>query len=134
MAKRHMTERLRVTHSRGLEPNDWLRFVEFPYFTRKWHACGLDDEALRALQLMLIAGPETGPVIPGTSGLRKVRFARAGQGKRSGYRIGYAYYEEFGVIWLISVYAKNDKANITDAEKREIKGLLAVIEQLLARE
>lgn len=134
MAKIHHTERIRVVHDGSMQPEDWKRFVEFPYFTRKWKALDLDDEALRALELMLVAHPTMGAVIAGTGGLRKVRFARAGQGKRGGFRIGYSYFEEFGVICLITVYAKSDVADIPEGTKKEIKRLLEQTEKYLSGE
>jgi hypothetical protein len=123
-----------VVHHAGLQPDDWKRFVEFPYFTSQWKRYGLDDEALRALELTLVAHPDIGPVIPGTGGLRKVRFARTGGGKSSGFRIGYAYFEEFGIVCLITVYAKNDKEDIPEDQKRTIARMLRQVGDYLARE
>lgn len=65
--------------------------------------------------------PKGSPVISGTGGLRKVRFARRGQGKRGGYRIGYVYFEAYGTIALLAVYAKNDQADIPMAQRAAIK-------------
>ena len=90
MSKIHHTERIRVLHDRSMQPEDWKRFVEFPYFTRKWKSLDLDDEALRALELMLVAHPTLGPLIAGTGGLRKVRFARAGQERGADLGLGTA--------------------------------------------
>jgi hypothetical protein len=74
--KKHSTHTHDVT-ARTDEPlSDWKRFVEIPYFQSKWNSLGLDDDDLRALQIMLTASPERWPVIAGTGGLRKVRFAR----------------------------------------------------------
>jgi hypothetical protein len=63
-----------------------MRFIETPVFTR---AVGelLDDEELRSLQLALLQRPELGPVIQGSGGLRKLRWAVAGRGKRGGLRV-----------------------------------------------
>ncbi len=51
-----------------------LTFIEVPLFTRRWKEIGLDDDLL-ALQIMLLKDPESGPVMEGTGGIRKVRFA-----------------------------------------------------------
>lgn len=134
MAKIHHTERLHVVHDSRIQPEDWKRFIEFPRFTAKWKTFDLDDEALRALELMLVACPKMGPVIRGTGGLRKVRFAREGKGKSSGFRIGYCYFEEFGIICLVTIYAKNEQANISVATKKVIKQYLEEIEKYLAQE
>src|SRR5258706_7947591 len=112
--KKHSTHTHNV-RARTDEPlNDWKRFVEIPYFQAKWKNLGLNDDDLRALQIMLTASPERWPVIAGTGGLRKVRFARvkSSRGKSGSYRVGYVYFEEFGVIGLIAVYAKKDQATI----------------------
>lgn len=134
MPKIHTTERFRVVHDSRMRPDDWKRFVEFPHFTRKWRDLGMDDDDLRALQLMLTVQPHLGPVISGTGGLRKVRFSRHGSGKRSGVRIGYAYYEEFGIVCLITVYAKSEQEDISAGTRKQIAKLLRVVGSYLDSE
>ncbi len=70
--------------------------------------------------------PKRHPVISGANGLRKCRFAKAsgGRGKSGSYRIAYAYFEEFGVIVAIAVFAKKDQDNLTGEQKRQITSLL----------
>jgi hypothetical protein len=65
-----------------------MRFVETPVFTRVIKGL-LDDESYRALQIALMLRPEQDPVIKGSGGLRKVRWARAGGGKSGGIRVIY---------------------------------------------
>jgi hypothetical protein len=68
--------------------------------------------------------PTCGDVIPGTGGLRKVRIGRGGHGKRGGARVVY-YFHDVGVpIFLLAIYAKNEKGDLTAAEKREFSGLV----------
>ena len=50
------------------------QFVEVPLFTKRWAEIGLGNEELLALQMMLLKNPESGPVMEGTGGIRKVRF------------------------------------------------------------
>ena len=50
-------------------------FIEVPLFTKRWKEIGLSDDDLLALQVMLLKNPESGPVMEGTGGIRKVRFA-----------------------------------------------------------
>ena len=58
------------------KPEDFLHFVEYPAFSSDWDELGLDvEEDLLALQLMIMANPSGAPVIAGTGGLRKLRFA-----------------------------------------------------------
>ena len=49
-------------------------FIEVPLFTKRWKEIGLNDNDLFQLQIMLLKDPESGPVIEGTGGIRKVRF------------------------------------------------------------
>ena len=109
-------------------------FLELPAFTRAWAELGFSDDALLALQSTLAANPETGAVVRGTGGLRKVRLGPPGRGgKRGGVRALYAHFPGFGVILLAAVYAKADRATISEAEKAAAKRLLAEIADELSR-
>ncbi len=63
--------------------------------------------------------PTCGDLIPGSGGLRKVRVGRDGMGKRGGTRVIYYFYNEDFPILLLALYAKNEKGDLTVAEKRE---------------
>lgn len=134
MSRRHWTEIHKVPHAGGLNPEDWCRFIEMPYFSAKWRRLGLADADLRALQIMLTMFPKQAPVVAGTGGLRKVRFASPNRrrGKSGSFRVGYAYYEAYGCIALITVYAKSDQGNLSRAERNEIGRLLEKLEQWIA--
>jgi len=62
--------------------------------------------------------PKAGEVIPKTGGVRKLRVAREGHGKSGSFRLIYYYYDKKNPVFLFTVYGKNEKANITDAEKQ----------------
>ena len=64
-------------------------FIEVPLFTRRWKEIGLNDNDLRSLQIMLLKDPQSGPVMEGTGGIRKVRFPLSGVGKRGSARVCY---------------------------------------------
>ena len=49
-------------------------FIEVPLFSKRWKEIGLGEDELQALQIMLLKDPESGPVMEGTGGIRKVRF------------------------------------------------------------
>lgn len=66
---------------------------------------------------ILAADPECGDVIPGTGGYRKLRFGRDGIGKRGGARIVYIQRNELLPVFLIAAFAKNDKDNLSKAER-----------------
>ena len=115
------------------DPGAWLEFIELPAFTRAWTSLGLSDGDLAALESAILAGPNRHPVISGTGGLRKIRFARPGQprGKSGAYRICYACFLENGVIVLAMVYDKGEQADLTMAQRRSIAAALRVISQQL---
>lgn len=99
-------------------------FIEVPSFTKRWYDLGFDDDDLMELQKMLLKDPEAGDIMQGTGGLRKVRFAFEGRGKSGSVRVCYVDFEEFTVIYLITVYSKKEKDNLTDREKAVLKALV----------
>jgi hypothetical protein len=103
-----------------------LSLIQLPVFSANWKRLRLSDEDLRALEAAIMVDPEGPPVIRGTGGLRKIRFAAAASsaGKSGGLRACYAYFPEFGLIYLCAVFQKNDKANLTDAEAAAYKQIL----------
>jgi hypothetical protein len=87
-------------------------FVELPVFTR-YVADYLDDSELSELQKSLTHDPSQGVVVPGTGGVRKLRWSRRGMGKRGGLRILYYVQDSKGRIWLLTVYAKSARENVS---------------------
>ena len=81
-------------------------FVEASLFT-KLVGEYLADREYAALQQALSENPELGNVIPGSGGVRKVRWGTRGRGKRGGVRVVYFVRKEPGVIWMLTIYAKN---------------------------
>jgi mRNA-degrading endonuclease RelE of RelBE toxin-antitoxin system len=67
----------------------------------------LSDEDYGALQQALLQNPDAGPVIRGSGGVRKLRWAAPGRGKRGGYRVIYYVKRANGVIWLLTMYPKS---------------------------
>ena len=89
-----------------------LSFIELPNFTKQLYDY-LSEESYQELQEYLDENPTVGKVIPGSDGCRKLRWAAKGHGKRGGARIIYLYAAANGVIWLLSIYAKNEDENIS---------------------
>ena len=102
-------------------------FIETKYFTRKWYSLGFTDDDLRQLQLLLLEEPKAGDLMQGTGGLRKVRFAFPHRGKSGSVRVCYIDVEEKETIHLIDVFAKNEKDNLSAAERNDIKKLIEFI-------
>ena len=97
-----------------------ISFVETRLFTRLVQAYLTDDDYAR-LQQMLADDPELGDVVPGTGGVRKVRWGVAGRGKRSGIRVIYFFRATQEEIWLLTLYAKNVIENIPAHILRQIR-------------
>ena len=103
--------------------NNGIVFVEAPIFSKRVYDYLNEDEYV-GLQLTLVIRPEAGKVIPGSGGLRKIRWSAKGQGKRSGTRIIYYFQKKVGQIWLLTIYAKNEVEKIPTKILREIKETL----------
>lgn len=97
-----------------------LSFIETPLFTRLVYEYLTDDE-YAALQAHLIQDPESGEVVPGSGGVRKLRWAVAGRGKRGGVRVIYFSRAAKGVIWMLTIYAKNEAESIPAHVLRRIR-------------
>jgi hypothetical protein len=111
------------------DPSEWPRFIELPGFTRAWMSLGLSDGDLTDLQAAILDGPDRHPVVSGTGGLRKIRFARRGErrGKSGSYRACYACFLNNGVVVLAMVYGKGEQPDLTMAQRRSVAALLKVI-------
>ena len=94
--------------------------VETRLFTRLVGEYLNDDES-RALQLALATNPEAGVVIPGSGGVRKIRWSTKGRGKRGGVRIIYFVRVQASLVWMLTLYDKNEAENIPAQVLRRIK-------------
>ncbi len=99
-------------------------FIEVPLFSKRWKEIGLGDDELRELQIMLLKDPESGPVMEGTGGIRKVRFPIQNRGKSSSIRVCYTDFAEYEIIYLITAFQKNVQENLTNEEKNVLKRLV----------
>ena len=105
-------------------------FIETPSFTEKWHNLNLTDEDLRNLQNAIMCDPKSaGDVIPGTGGLRKIRIAAKNHGKRGGERVIYVDIEIKESVYLLNVYAKNEKSDLTTTEKKLLKAAVEILRE-----
>jgi hypothetical protein len=95
-------------------------FIETRLFTRLVDEYMSDDEYLE-LQAALAQDPEAGAVIPGSGGIRKLRWGLSGRGKRGGLRVIYYLRSQQGVIWMLTMYPKNVAENIPVHVLRRIR-------------
>lgn len=100
--------------------------AEIPTFTRQTEKLFSDDEK-RELIDFLAHNPLAGDEIPGTGGVRKVRFAASGRGKRGGARIIYYYLDGTMPLYALLAYAKNDMEDMTPEQKRIVSTLAAAL-------
>lgn len=105
-------------------------FKEMDSFTKKWTAMGLNDDDLIVLQELLLKDPKIGDVIPGASGIRKIRIPVDGIGKRSGGRVIYIDIEVKECIYLLDVYAKNEKTDLSEKEKKLLGKLVERLKEV----
>ena len=95
-------------------------FVETRLFSRLIRQY-LDDEEYASLQSALMADPEAGVVVPGSGGVRKLRWAAKGRGKRGGFRVIYFVRRKDGVIWMLTIYPKNVRDSVPAHVLRQIR-------------
>ena len=110
-----------------------MEFFEAPAFTR--HVARYwTDEQYRRVQQELAVHPETGDVMPGTGGFRKLRWSdpRRGKGRRGGVRLIYYYFASEQQIWLMTIYGKDELSDLTASERKALR--LAVADELAARQ
>ena len=106
-------------------------FIQTKEFSSRWDRLGFSDDDLRRLELDLMTNPDKYPVIQGTGGLRKARFAFEHQGKSGGVRVCYVDFVVKEIIYLITVYPKSEKDNLSKNERNEIKKMIIKLENNL---
>lgn len=106
-------------------------FIQTSEFVKKWEHLGLNDDDLRRLELEILKDPQAGTVIPGTGKLRKLRFAFENKGKSGSTRVCYVDFLLYETVYLITVYPKSEKDNLSKAERNEIKKMIDLLEENL---
>jgi hypothetical protein len=107
-------------------PMGLVTVAETAIFVRQAEKIWGDDER-EEFVTFIAANPDIGNVIPDTGGVRKVRWKRAGVGKRGGARVIYFYRGVARPLYLLMVYAKARREDLSPDEKREVRGLAAVL-------
>lgn len=100
--------------------------VETPEFLAATRRMMTDKE--RGLLVDYLAyNPAAGDLIPGTGGVRKLRWALEGRGKRGGARVVYFYHSEAMPLFALTAYAKNERADLSQAERNDFRRLTAML-------
>jgi hypothetical protein len=113
-----------------------LTFVQLRTYVADAQRLGMTDDDQAKLESALLERPTTGSVMPGTGGLRKLRYApaRSFGGKSGGVRVCYAYFPEFAIVYFVVAFGKNEQANLAARQKSQIRSLLREIQRYLAGE
>jgi hypothetical protein len=101
--------------------------VETPSYLADAKAAGLSESERDTVVEMIANHPEAGDEISGTGGARKLRVAGRGKGKSGGYRVITFYSGKDLPAFLLAIYPKGEKADLSRAERNELKGILADI-------
>ena len=101
--------------------------VETESYLRDAKATGVSDNERLGIVDFIATNPDAGNEIRGTGGARKVRFAGKGKGKSGGYRVITFYSGEDVPVFLLNVFAKNEKTDLSQAERNELKAVLAAL-------
>ncbi len=104
-----------------------MEFIEAAAFTQYVYDYLSEDE-YSGLQGVLLRNPEAGKVVPGSGGMRKVRWAMRGKGKSGGVRVIYYFKKLDNQIWLLTIYGKNEAENIPAHVLREIAKEIANVQ------
>ena len=101
--------------------------METPAFLHDAQALDIQNSERLAIVMWIAAHPDAGNVIEGTGGARKVRFAGEGKGKSGGYRVISFFSGTDVPLFLLNIFAKNEKSDLTPGERRTLKNILADI-------
>ena len=100
-----------------------MLFIETPIFTKLVTDLIPDDE-YRKIQLALVLRPEAGKIIPGSGGLRKIRWKSGGSGKRGGLRLIYFWDVQEDKIYMLLIYKKSKQEDLTQNQLKILRNLV----------
>lgn len=101
--------------------------VETHTFRRAANAAGVTEAERLAIVELVAADPTTGDLIEGTGGARKLRFAGKGKGKSGGYRVITFFAAPDVPVFLLDIFAKGEKVNLSKAERNQLRAILATL-------
>ena len=89
----------------------------------------LSDDSRREMEDAIVADPTGASVVPGTGGIRKLRWAGSGRGKRGGIRTIYFHHTRAEAVYMLTAYAKADREDLSPADKKVLMRLVAAIKE-----
>lgn len=109
-------------------------FIQTREFSSKWDSLGLDDETLRLLEIDIMKYPDKFPIMQGTGGLRKARVPIQNKGKSGGARVCFVDFIMAETVYLITVYSKKEKDNLSKEERNKIRKTIETLKLSLGGE
>ena len=103
-----------------------LTIAELPEYIRRAEAL-LGASERQAVINHLAAHPRAGELMQGTGGIRKLRWGRGGKGKSGGVRVVYYLHSEAMPLYLLTLFAKNEQANLSKAERNALSELVDIL-------
>jgi hypothetical protein len=103
-----------------------ITIAEVPEYIRQAEKL-LTAEERQDIVSYLAAHPKTGDLIEGTGGIRKLRWGRGGRGKSGGVRVIYYHHSEVMPLYLLALFAKNERANLSKAERNDLAKLVDLL-------
>ena len=103
-----------------------VTIVELPEYIKKAERLLSEDER-NSLILYLSTHPRAGNLLQGTGGIRKIRWSRKGMGKSGGVRVIYFFYNEKMPLFMLTVFGKGEKNNLSMEERNELGKLAKVL-------
>ena len=100
-----------------------MLIIETPIFTRRIQTI-ISDEDYRLLQIQLINKPDSGKIIRGSGGLRKLRWSAGGHGKRGGIRVIYYWFVSQDTLLLLFAYSKSEQDELTREQLKQLKSVV----------
>jgi mRNA-degrading endonuclease RelE of RelBE toxin-antitoxin system len=97
--------------------------IETPIFTKRIQELITDDE-YRLLQGHLVNRPDVGKIMPGSGGLRKLRWSAGGRGKRGGIRVIYYWFVSKDIILLLYAFPKSERDDLTTEQLRQLRKII----------
>jgi len=106
-------------------------FILLPEFEKACKRLEITENDIREIENYICINPNSGDIIPGTGGIRKLRWGLKGKGKRGSSRIIYLDLIYYQKVYFVTAYAKNEKSDLSKEEQNTLKKLVSILENQL---